>query len=87
VGEDSESSRQDGVLSKLDCFIRLDEMNLGLSRTLGLKATVEINRYQAFRGSFRELRRESRKAEFALVAPLYQFQHEMEKRASDANNR
>jgi hypothetical protein len=87
VGEDSESSRQDGGISKLDCFIRFDEVNYWLSRTRDLITNAETYSYPAFWESFRELRRESRKAEFALVLALYQFRHEMEEQAPDVDTR
>jgi hypothetical protein len=70
------TSRQDGGLSKLDCFIRLDEVTYWLSRTRDLITNAETRSYLAFRESFRELRRESRKAEFALMVALYQFNKE-----------
>jgi hypothetical protein len=81
------SSRQDGGLSKLECLIRFDEANYWLSRTRDLIANAEKYHYPAFRESFRELRREARKSEFALVVALYQFYREMEGRATDAENR
>lgn len=74
-------------MSKLDCFARFDQVTYWLSRTRGLIANAETHRYPAFRESFRELRRESRKAEFALVVALDQFQHKMEEQATDADNR
>ena len=81
------SSQQDGGLSKLDCFIRFDEVNYWLSRTRDLINNAEKYHYPAFRESFRELRREARKSEFALVVALYQFYREIEGRATDAENR
>ena len=80
------SSRQDGEPSKLDCFIRFDDVSHWLSRTRELIAKAETYSYAVFRQSFRELRRESRKAEFELVITLYQFEREMEARAADADN-
>lgn len=85
--EDSAPSRQDGGLNKLDCFIRFDEVNYWHSRTRELIANAETHSCPAFRESFRELRRESRKAEFELVLALYQFQRAMEARAKDADSR
>jgi len=85
VAEDSAPSRQDGGLSKLDCFVRFDEVNYWHSRTRELIANAETHSDPAFRESFRELRRESRKAEFELVIALYHFQQEMEARATDAD--
>jgi hypothetical protein len=79
------SSRHDGGLSKLECFIRLDEVNFWLSRTRDLVANAETYAYPAFRESFRELRREARKSEFALVVALFQFEREMEERAIDGD--
>jgi hypothetical protein len=87
VAEDSAPSRQHGGPSKLDCFIRFDEVNYWHSRTRELIANAETHDYLAFRRSFRELRRESRKAEFELVIALYHFQQDMEARATDADHR
>jgi hypothetical protein len=70
------SSRQDG-LSKLDCFIRFDKVNYWLPRSRELIASAETYWYPAFRESFRGVRRESRKAEFALVVALFRFAREM----------
>ena len=80
------SSRQDG-LSKLECLIRFDEANYWLSRTRDLIANAETFSYPAFSESFREVRREARNAEFALVVALYQFYRAMEERATDADQR
>jgi hypothetical protein len=79
-------SRQDGGLSKLECFIRFNDVHYRLSRTRDLIANAEAYSYPAFLGCFRKLRRESRRAEFALLLALYKFQREMEQ-AADANNR
>jgi len=87
VAEDLAPSRQDGGLSTLECFIRFDEVNYWLSRTRDLIASAETYAYPAFRESFRELRREARKSEFALVVALYKFQREMEEGATRADNR
>lgn len=73
-------------MSKLECFIRFDEVNHWHSRTRELIANAETHSYRAFRKSFRELRSESRKAEFELVIALYHFQQGMEARATDADN-
>jgi hypothetical protein len=67
VGLDSAPHRQDGGLSKRDCFIRFDEVNHWLSRTRDLIANAETCCFPAFLESFRELRRESRKAEFVAL--------------------
>jgi len=72
------SSRQDGRLSKPECFIRFDDVHYWLSRTRDLIANAETYSFPAFLESFRALRRKSRKAEFALVLALYRFQREME---------
>ena len=74
-------------MNKLDCFIRFDEVNYWHSRTRELIANAETHSFPAFRESFRELRRESRKAEFELVIALYHFQQDMEARATDADHR
>jgi hypothetical protein len=87
VAEDSASSRQDGGPSKRDCFIRFDEVHYWHLMTRELIANAETQSYPAFRKSFRELRRESRKAEFELVIALYHFQQGMEARATDADYR
>ena len=76
------SSRQDRGISKLNCFTRFDEVHYWLSRTRDLIANAETHCYPAFRESFRELRREARKAEFALVVALYQFYRGMEEQAT-----
>ena len=80
-------SRQDGKLSKPECFIRFDNMHYWLSRTRDLIANAEAYSCPAFLESFRKLRRESRRAEFALVLSLYKFQRETEAQTSDADNR
>jgi len=80
-------SREDGGLSKLECFIRFNEVHYWLSRTRDLIANAEAYSYPAFRKSFGKLRRESRKAEFELVIALYHFQQGMEARATDADHR
>jgi len=74
-------------MTKLDCFIRFDEVNYWLSRTRDLIASAETYTYPAFRESFQELRREARKSEIGLVAALFQFQKEMEKQGTDTNSR
>ena len=76
------SSRQGGGLSKLDCFIRFDEVNYWLSWTRDLIANAEAYSYLAFSESFRKVRREARNAEFALVVALYQFYRGMEEQAT-----
>src|SRR5208282_5222433 len=68
------SLRQDSELNKLDCLTRFDELAYWLSRTRDLIASAETYGYPAFWEAFRKLRRKSRKAEFALVLALYQFQ-------------
>lgn len=74
-------SRQDEV-SKLDCFIRFDEVNYWLSRTRELITNADAYGYPAFRESFRELRREARRSEFGLVLALFRFKKEMEREAN-----
>jgi hypothetical protein len=69
------------------CVIRFDEANYWLSRTRDLIANAEACSYPAFRESFREVRREARNAEFALVVALYQFYREMEEQATNADQR
>ena len=80
-------SRQGGGPSKLDCFIWFDEVSYWHSRTRELIANAATHSCRAFRESFRELRLESRKAEFELVVALYHFQQDMEARDTDANHR
>jgi hypothetical protein len=87
VAKDSSPSGQDRGPSKLDCFIRFDEVSYWHSRTRELIAIAETHGHPAFRKSFRDLRRESRKAEFELVIALYHFQQGMEARATDADDR
>jgi hypothetical protein len=87
VAQDSAPSRQDGRPRKLDCFVRFDEVSYWHSKTRELIANVESHSCPAFRKSFRELRCESRKAEFELVIALYHFQQEMEARVTDADHR
>jgi hypothetical protein len=77
---------EDGGVSKLDCFMRFDEVNYWLSRTRDLITNAETYSYRAFRKSFRELRRKSRRAEFALVVALFKFDKEMEEEATDADH-
>lgn len=71
----------------MDCFTRFDEVSYWHSRTRELIANAATHSYRAFRESFRELRRESRKAEFELVVALYHFQQEMDAAATDADDR
>lgn len=70
-------------MGNLDCFTRFDAVAYWLSRTRDLIAGAETYRYPAFWEAFRRLRRNSRKAEFALVLALYQFQRNKEKEASE----
>src|SRR5580658_10955349 len=67
-------SRQGGGLSKLDRFIRFDEVHYWLSRTRDLITNAETFAYPGFRESFRELRREARKSEMELVIALFRFE-------------
>jgi hypothetical protein len=73
------SSRQGGGLSKFGCFARFDEVAYWLSKTRELIADAEIYSYPAFRESFHELRRESRKSEMELVVALFHFERGMKK--------
>jgi hypothetical protein len=74
-------------LSKLDWFIRFDEVNFWMSRTRDLISSAETFSFPEFLESFRKLRRKSRRAEFALLLALYKFQRKMEEQATDADNR
>jgi hypothetical protein len=76
-----------GGIGKLECFIRFDEVHYRLSRTRDLITNAETHSYRAFRKSFRELRRGSRKSEFALVVALFRFEREMEREANDNQQR
>jgi hypothetical protein len=80
------SSRQDGGLTKLNCFIRLDEVSYWLSKTRELIAGAETYSYPAFRESFRELRRESRKSEMELVVALFHFERAMKKALGESRS-
>jgi hypothetical protein len=73
------SSKQGGKPNKLDCFTRFENVGYWLSRTRQLIASVETYTYPAFRKSFRELRRETRKSEMELVIALFRFEREMKK--------
>jgi len=86
VAEDSASSRQNEGISKLDCFIRFDDVNYWHSRTRDLIADAGSYSYPAFRESFRALRREGRKSEFELVLALFKFERAMRGNATDADN-
>jgi hypothetical protein len=70
-------SRQGIGIGRLDCLIRFDDVNYWLSRTRDLITNAETYSYPAFRESFRELRREARKSEFALVVALFRFERAM----------
>jgi len=72
-------------IGKLDCFTRFDAVTYWLSRTRDLIAGAETYSYPAFGEAFRKLRRKSRKAEFALVLALYQFQRNKEKEAVETD--
>lgn len=73
------SLKQNGELSKLECFIRFDDVRYWHSRTSDLIAGAETYSYPAFRESFRELRREARKSEMELVTALFRFEKAMKK--------
>jgi len=69
-------------MNKLECFARFDEVKYCHLRTRELIANAESTAIQPLK-NLRQLRRESRKAEFGLVVALYQFEQEMEERACD----
>ncbi len=77
----------DVCMNKLECLKPFETVKFWHSRTRELIANAETYTYPAFREPFRELRRESRRAEFALVVALYQFEEEMGEQATDADNR
>lgn len=83
MADRSASSGQGRKTSRLDCFIRFDEVNYWLSRTRDLIRNAETYAYAAFRESFRQLRCEARKSEFALVLARLQFEREKEKETND----
>lgn len=72
-------------MNKQECFTRLDAVKFWHSRARDLIAGAESYTYPAFRESFWELRRESRRAEFLLVVALCQFEQAMEEEASDGD--
>jgi hypothetical protein len=72
-------------VDRLDCFTRFDAVTYWLSRTRDLIASAETYSYPAFWEAFRKLRRRSRKAEFALVVALYQFQRNKEREAPETS--
>jgi hypothetical protein len=78
---------QNDAMNKQECFARFDYVKFWHLRTRELIANSETYSYPAFQESFRELRRESRRAEFLLVVALYRFEQEMEERASDGEER
>jgi hypothetical protein len=71
------SSRPDGGQSKLDCFIRFDEVNRWLLKTRDLITNAETYSCPAFIRSFRQLRRHARRADFELVIAFFQFERAM----------
>lgn len=77
--------RRDDSMNKLECFTRYEEVRLWHSRTLNLIANAESYTYPAFRESFWQMRRESRRAEFSLVIALCRFEQAMEDNAVDAD--
>jgi hypothetical protein len=79
-------SRRGGGLSKLECFIRFDEVHFWLSRTRDLISNSETYSYPAFRESFRELRREARKSEMELVIALFRFERAMKKAMAESES-
>jgi hypothetical protein len=86
LAKDSSPSGQDGGPSKLDCFIRFDEVIYWLSRTRDLITNAETYNYLAFGESFRELRREARKSEMELVIALFRFEREMNKPVTESKS-
>ena len=72
-------------MNRQECFTRFDAVKFWHRRTRDLIADAETYSFPAFQESFRELRRESRRAEFALVVALYQFEQEIEERATDGD--
>jgi hypothetical protein len=84
VERDSSPCSQGGELRKLVCYIRFAALTYWHSRTRQLISEAETYSYPAFRQSFRDLRRKSRRAEFELMLALLRFEKEMERRASDA---
>jgi hypothetical protein len=68
-------------MGKHECLMRFDDVGFCQLRTRDLIANTETYSYPAFRESYTEQRRESRKVEFALVVALYQFEQEMEEKA------
>ena len=77
---------EDGGISKLECFIRFDEVNYWLSRTRDLIANAETYCYPAFSESFRELRREARKSEMELVIALFRFERAMNRGMAESKS-
>lgn len=73
----SGSSRQEGGLSKLECFVGFDHVGYWHLRTRELIANADTYSYPAFKESFRELRREARKSEMQLVIALFRFERAM----------
>lgn len=66
-------------MNKLECFGRFDEVTYWLSRTRDLISSADTYCYPAFQESFRELRRNARMSEFALVVALYKFERAMKR--------
>ncbi len=81
------SSRLEWGSGKLECLSRFDKVHYWLSRTRDLVANAENYSFPVFLESFREIRRESRRAEFKLVVALYNFRREMEARATGDHKR
>ena len=68
-------------MGKHECFVRFDDVGFCQLGTRDLIANTKKYSYPAFRESFSEQRRESRKVAFALVVALYRFEQEMEEEA------
>jgi hypothetical protein len=80
------SSSPNGKPSKLDCFIRFDEVHFWHSRTRDLIVNAETYSYPEFRESFSELRRETRKSEMELVTALFRFERAMKKAMAESQS-
>lgn len=75
--------RRDDRMNMQECFSRFDDVKFWRSNTRDLIADAESYSHAVFQESFRELRRESRRAEFLLVLALYQIEQGIEDRTSD----
>lgn len=73
---------RDGGARRQECLVQFDEVAYWLSRTRDLIGNAETYSYPAFQQSFRELRREARRSEFALLVALYRFKQAMKGEAN-----